>query len=40
MRLSGELLIGQSAVFGQNGTLRAIAAATGEPLEPNHEVGS
>lgn len=34
MRLSGELLIGQSAVFGQNGTLRAIAAATGEPLEP------
>ncbi|WP_179400895.1 aldehyde dehydrogenase (NADP(+)) [Burkholderia guangdongensis] len=34
MRLTGQLLIGQSAVSGQNGTLRGIAAATGEPLEP------
>ncbi|RQR35912.1 aldehyde dehydrogenase (NADP(+)) [Burkholderia sp. Bp9142] len=34
MQLTGQLLIGQSAVAGQNGTLHAIAAATGEPLEP------
>lgn len=34
MQLTGQLLIGQSAVTGQNGTLHAIAAATGEPLEP------
>ena len=34
MQLTGQLLIGQSAVAGQNGTLHAIAAATGEQLEP------
>ncbi len=34
MRISGQLLIGQSAVSGQNGEFRAIEAATGEPLEP------
>lgn len=34
MQLTGHLLIGQSAIAGQNGTLHAIAAATGEPLEP------
>lgn len=34
MQLTGQLLIGQSAVAGQNGTLHAIAAATGERLEP------
>ena len=34
MQLTGQLLIGQSAVAGQNGTLHALAAATGEPLEP------
>lgn len=34
MRLTGELLIGQSATFGQHGAFRAIEAATGEPLEP------
>ncbi|KAB0648733.1 aldehyde dehydrogenase family protein, partial [Burkholderia territorii] len=34
MQLTGQLLIGQSAVAGQNGTLHAIAAETGEPLEP------
>ena len=34
MQLTGQLLIGQSAVAGQNGTLHAIAAATGKPLEP------
>ena len=34
MQLTGQLLIGPSAVAGQNGTLHAIAAATGERLEP------
>ncbi|KWH62711.1 aldehyde dehydrogenase (NADP(+)) [Burkholderia anthina] len=34
MQLTGQLLIGPSAVTGQNGTLHALAAATGEPLEP------
>lgn len=34
MRLTGELLIGQSATFGQHGAFRAIEAATGAPLEP------
>ncbi|OXH87947.1 aldehyde dehydrogenase (NADP(+)), partial [Burkholderia multivorans] len=34
MQLTGQLLIGRSAVAGQNGTFHAIAAATGEPLEP------
>lgn len=34
MQLTGQLLIGQSAVAGRNGTFHAIAAATGEPLEP------
>ncbi|OJA32573.1 aldehyde dehydrogenase (NADP(+)) [Burkholderia ubonensis] len=34
MRLTGQLLIGSAAVTGQNGTLHAIAAATGERLEP------
>lgn len=34
MQLTGHLLIGQSAIAGQNGTLHAIAAATGEPLDP------
>ncbi|KWK03951.1 aldehyde dehydrogenase (NADP(+)) [Burkholderia stagnalis] len=34
MRLTGQLLIGQSAVTGQNGELHAIAAATGERLAP------
>ena len=34
MQLTGQLLIGQSAVAGQNGTLHAIAAATGDTLEP------
>ncbi|KWN48063.1 2,5-dioxovalerate dehydrogenase [Burkholderia stagnalis] len=34
MRLTGQLLIGQSAVTGQNGELHAIAAATGERLPP------
>ncbi|WP_334045340.1 aldehyde dehydrogenase (NADP(+)) [Burkholderia cepacia] len=34
MQLTGQLLIGQSAVAGQNGTLHALAAATGERLEP------
>ncbi|AJX34873.1 MULTISPECIES: aldehyde dehydrogenase (NADP(+)) [pseudomallei group] len=34
MRLTGQLLIGQSAAFGQNGAFRAIDAATGAPLEP------
>ncbi|EGC98983.1 aldehyde dehydrogenase, partial [Burkholderia sp. TJI49] len=28
------MLIGQSGVAGQNGTLHAIAAATGEALDP------
>ncbi|RQV83064.1 aldehyde dehydrogenase (NADP(+)) [Burkholderia anthina] len=34
MQLTGQLLIGPSAVTGQNGTLHALAATTGEPLEP------
>ncbi|HDR9021841.1 TPA: aldehyde dehydrogenase (NADP(+)) [Burkholderia vietnamiensis] len=34
MQLTGQLLIGQTAVAGQNGTFHAIAAATGEPLAP------
>ncbi|MBN3820658.1 aldehyde dehydrogenase (NADP(+)), partial [Paraburkholderia sp. Se-20369] len=34
MRLTGQLLIGQSAVTGQSGELHAIAAATGERLAP------
>ncbi|MGZ2748021.1 aldehyde dehydrogenase (NADP(+)) [Burkholderia stagnalis] len=34
MRLTGQLLIGPSAVTGQNGELHAIAAATGERLAP------
>ncbi|MGR3907222.1 aldehyde dehydrogenase (NADP(+)) [Burkholderia sp. SR8] len=34
MQLTGQLLIGQSAIAGQNGTLHGIAAATGEALEP------
>ncbi|KVE40023.1 aldehyde dehydrogenase (NADP(+)) [Burkholderia sp. TSV86] len=34
MRLTGQLLIGQSAAPGRNGSFRAIDAATGEPIEP------
>ncbi|AOJ83090.1 MULTISPECIES: aldehyde dehydrogenase (NADP(+)) [Burkholderia] len=34
MRLTGQLLIGQSEAFGQNGSFLAIDAASGAPLEP------
>ena len=34
MSITGHLLIGQSRVFGKNGQLRGLDAATGEPLSP------
>ncbi len=34
MRITGEMLIGASAVLGREGEVRAVEAATGKPLEP------
>lgn len=34
MPVTGQMLIGQSRVRGQNGEVRGLAAATGEPLAP------
>ena len=34
MQISGNLLIGQKAVRGTNGSIRAVNAATGAPIEP------
>jgi NADP-dependent aldehyde dehydrogenase len=34
MQISGNLLIGQTVVRGTNGSIKAINAATGEPMEP------
>ncbi len=34
MRITGEMLIGAAGVLGREGEVRAVDAATGEPLEP------